>query len=177
MSTASPLPGEALLGTRPARGCLCCLRPEMDPPSSEGCRGLMFLIFTITAQNTFDIALLEGLRLSVVGRKMADLASPQGGNCFPPARICSSSGRETRGVSQTGTVGNSVTVGKACELGLVGGRQERAQLRFCPAATWQETRLLERRFAVRFLSFQRWILQTRKVSQGRAKWTQSFMSS
>ena len=71
--------------------------------------------FTITAKSTFDIASLEGFRLSVVGRKIADLASPQGGNRFPPARICSSSGRETMGVGSTGTVGSSVTVGKACE--------------------------------------------------------------
>ena len=38
---------------------------------------------------------------------------------FPTARICSSSGRETRGVGLTGTVGSSVTVGKACEPGQI----------------------------------------------------------
>ena len=38
---------------------------------------------------------------------------------FPTARICSSSGRETRGVGSTGTVGSSVTVGKACEPGQI----------------------------------------------------------
>ena len=37
----------------------------------------------------------------------------------PTARICSSSGRETRGVGSTGTVGSSVTVGKACEFGQI----------------------------------------------------------
>ena len=41
---------------------------------------------------------LEELRLSFVGRMVADLASPQGDICVPTARICSSSGRETMGV-------------------------------------------------------------------------------
>ena len=68
---------------------------------------------------TLTSCLSEGLGLSIVRRKIAVLSSPHGGICVPAARICSSSGRETRGVGLTGTVGSSVTVGKACELGQI----------------------------------------------------------
>ena len=46
-----------------------------------------------------DASAASSRRWTPFSRKVADLESPQGGKCFPPARTCSSSGRETRGVS------------------------------------------------------------------------------